>query len=125
MHKFDIYLGSPFTHEDPKVMEERYKEALQAAAWLMKKGKTVYAAIPFSYHLSIEGGIGLGWNEWKLQDKTALICSYQLFVLQLDGWQESVGLNEEIEWAQSLGMPISFMSVNLLDSESYVVEPVR
>jgi hypothetical protein len=48
-----IYLGSPYTHPDPKVREERFEKATRAAAHLVEKGHIVYSPITMTHPIDL------------------------------------------------------------------------
>jgi hypothetical protein len=102
-----IYLGSPYTDPRPSMMAHRYKRnraALRKLTSAEPRG-TIFAPIFVGHQLA---GLGVelthaGWMAWCLR---FLRPASALYVLTLPGWEDSVGLGEEVRLADNLGLPI-------------------
>lgn len=110
-----IYLASPYTDEDPNVMEWRYRSACYAAFLFMAKDKIVYSAIGHSHPIAKIGELPRNWEYWKKADTAFLERCSEMIVLQLPGWRESKGIAEEIEIAKRLGIPVSYTTIQELE----------
>jgi hypothetical protein len=55
-------------------------------------------------------GLPDDWKFWSQQDRRLLEACDELWVLTLDGWQQSVGIQAEIAIARELGKPIRYVS---------------
>ena len=105
-----IYLATPYSHEDPAVRALRFEAINITAAKLMLEGYAVFSPIsqshPIAEYLPTETG---NWDFWQKEDLPFLeVCDW-LYVLPIDGWQESVGVRGEIEFAEALGIPIKYL----------------
>jgi len=104
-----IYLASPYSHPDPLVVEDRYQKALKIVAEYAQLKIAVYSPIVHwhvvakRYELPTDAAFWAGLNETMLKR-----CS-KLVVLAIDGWNESLGVQQEYDWALELGLPISFI----------------
>lgn len=102
-----IYLASPYSHPDPQVRESRHVAACKAAAYLMEQlDLVVYSPIahshPIEQHLRRAKP-----HEWWMRQCVAMLRRCEaLYVLQLDGWEDSKGVGIEIHHARTLQMPI-------------------
>ena len=111
-----IYLASPYTHgdgtkfEDVVVQDTRYLLACQAACALLQNGHYVYAPIPHTVAIA-KCGLPVGYKFWKEYDHEMLRRLDKLVVLMLDGWKESVGVQDEIAFMAELGKPIEYMEM--------------
>jgi nucleoside 2-deoxyribosyltransferase len=105
-----IYLASPYSHPDAGVREQRFRDACQAAAALLRAGHAVFSPIAHSHPL-VEHGIPTGWSFWEGQDRKLLACCDEVVVLMLDGWDRSVGVREEIRIAREMGKPVRFLDI--------------
>lgn len=106
-----IYLASPYTHENPSVREQRYLAVCRAAAALMRAGHVVYSPIAHSHPIEVSGmGEQMSGEFWKNQCIPVLSHASRLVVLMLPGWTESAGIKWEIDTAQSLHMPVDFIT---------------
>lgn len=105
-----IYLCSPYTHVDAEVRQRRFEGACQAAAALIRQGKTVFSPIAHS-HAICRYGLPLDWRFWERHDRRYLEACDEVVVLTLDGWRESVGVQAEIAIARALGKPVSYLGL--------------
>jgi hypothetical protein len=103
-----IYLASPYSHDDPAVRKSRYEAACKATAYLIKQGHNVYSPIVYSHQLT-EYGLGTEWETWSELDKAILRNATHLWVLQLEGWESSHGIQAELQLASLFGVPVCFV----------------
>lgn len=103
-----IYLGSPFSHDNETVRDARHKAAVCATAMLGAKGEYVFSPILHSVP-QLDFGLPNTWEFWKDIDFAHLQRCDELWVLTLPGWQQSVGVKQEIEWAKELGKPVRYL----------------
>jgi hypothetical protein len=104
-----IYLAVPYSHPDPDVMEKRYLAANKTAYRLMVYGHAVFSPISQSHPIEQTVGVRKNWDFWRYQDLTILDRCDTLFILCLDGWKESVGVTEEIEYARANDIDIIYL----------------
>lgn len=107
-----IYLAQPYSHPDPTVREQRFREACRVTAALVHAGHVVFSPVVHSHFLS-EHGLPNTWSFWRKQDQIFLERADSLVVLMLPGWQESVGVRGEIEIARELGKPTVYLELDL------------
>jgi hypothetical protein len=103
------YLASPYLSADPAVREERFRAACRAAAVLFRAGHFLISPIAHS-HVLVEHGLPGDWTFWQRFDRALLARCDALFVLMLDGWEESVGVQAEIRIARELGKPVRYLA---------------
>lgn len=103
-----IYLASPYSHPDPAVREERYIAACKKAAQYARKGIAHFCPIaqshPVASYMAPEDC--MDFDLWMKLDLPLLKDAAELHVLCIDGWRSSRGVTKEIEFAQSLGIPM-------------------
>lgn len=105
-----IYLASPYSHPDRAVREARFRAACRAAAQLMDAGQRVFSPIAHSHAIEEHGmGERRPADFWLRQDGPLLCCADELWVLMLDGWRESKGVQEEIRICELLGKPVRYL----------------
>jgi hypothetical protein len=103
-HKI-YYLASPFSSKDRNIEIERTNKAIEYSIKLLNMGIFVFS--PIAYNGSwVELGIRGDWEFWKSFDETFIERMDGLIVLALDGWEESVGVQAEIEHARKLGLSV-------------------
>lgn len=102
------YLASPYSHKDPKVMEARHIEVLDIAAELIKAGYTVLQPITMCHEMSLRHNLPSGYEYWKKRDREFIKRTDGIIVSLMDGWDISVGVDDEVKYAAKLGKPIHF-----------------
>jgi hypothetical protein len=102
------YLSSPFTNKDPEIQESNRRMVCLYAAQLITHG--IQCISPIAHNLAVikEAGLSTGWELWKAQDLAILRACGAMIVLMLPGWQQSVGVAEEIKTAEELGIPVEY-----------------
>jgi len=103
-----IYLAIPYTHPDPAVMDTRAEIADHVAALLTRIGYEVYSPISSWHYIAKKYSLPTDHQYWKrLNDNILSICD-RLMVIKLDGWEESQGVQDEIEMAEGLCLEIIY-----------------
>lgn len=98
-----IFLSSPLDHPDPKVRAERVKEILKIAAELGERGYTVITPVGYTVELQKIADFKYGWYDWCL--RLLKRCDV-LWIVKMNGWEESLGMKLEIAFAKGKGMTI-------------------
>lgn len=104
-----IYLASPYSCSDLLVEMHRFEQAAEAAAYLINKGHMIFSPITHSHPITIRGISG-GWVYWKAFDSYMIKVSREVWVLMLDGWEESTGVQAEIGIARALPRTIRYVT---------------
>jgi nucleoside 2-deoxyribosyltransferase len=113
-----IYLASPYSHPDPAVREERFRAACRATAALLRAGEVVFSPIVHSHPL-VAFELPTAWSFWERIDRAFLERCDEVVALMLDGWEESVGVREEIAIARALAKPVRFLDPEATGSPTF------
>lgn len=104
-------MASPFTHKSKAVRARRTKRVTLAAIKLLARDFHVFAPIAYNgpwektkYKLPPE------WAFWANYDLNFLRRCDALIVFKIYGWRKSVGMQAEIEYAKSIGMPVFYVT---------------
>ncbi len=110
-----IYLAAPFSHPDPEMSRRRLEQVNRYAAHLLGRRRPVFS--PLSHGATIDSADipGSVWYELGLRIMEG--CD-ELWLLALDGWEESDGIRLELRRAWHLDMPVF-----IVDPETYEVLP--
>ena len=103
-----IYLASPYSDPDPGVRQHRFREVCRHAARMMREGEMVYSPIAHS-HCIARFGLPFDWEYWEEHSRLMLARCEAVAVLQIDGWDRSVGVHREIEIATTMGIPVRYI----------------
>jgi len=104
-----IYLATPYSHSDPAIREQRFREVNAVAARLMREGLHVFSPISHTHPIAEAGDLPRGWEFWEAYDRVLLQACGKIIVLMLDGWRESTGVTAEIAIAEELGLVVEFL----------------
>jgi hypothetical protein len=111
-----IYLASPYSHADTEVREDRYRSVCRVAAKLMLEGTIVFSPIAHTHPIAKYGDLDALDADFYLKfDKEFIEHSEVVYILQLDGWKESYGVNWEINFAREKGIPVGYMNPETLE----------
>lgn len=103
-----VYLGSPYSKWADK--DAAAKIVATAAGHLMEFGVPVFAPIAHGHFVSGHADLPNDWDFWKAQCQPMIDAAESLIVLTTDGWDESVGLQYEIEEFRRAGKLVVYMS---------------
>lgn len=110
------YLASPYT-KFARGQEAAFSEAAEAAAKLMAAGLVVYSPIAHSHPVATYGGLtsvdALDGAFWLRQNEPMMQKMDGLIVLKLPGWEESEGVQIEIDFFRRNKKPVIFADVSL------------
>lgn len=102
------YLASPYAHSDPLIKQKRLSNVTKYAAELYDKGVFVYS--PLTHNVQLDAFSNrLGWNKWRDFDFTMLLKCEKMILLQQPGWEKSIGVKEEMEFAKLHKIPIEMV----------------
>jgi len=104
-----IYLATPYTHDDPAVMHERFLQVNRTAARLMASGVHLISPISHTHPIALAGELPTSWDYWEAYDRRLIeICTGMSVVCQ-DGWDCSVGVTAEVNIAREFGLVVEFI----------------
>lgn len=115
-----IYIGIPYTHPDKTVMEDRYKLVSSITAYLVKRGFIVFSPITYGHTLCEFEDMPRDFKFWNELCLSFLVTSDLLVCVKALGWEESRGLDAEMEFASENG--ISILDLELEDGEFNITE---
>ena len=106
-----IYLASPYTHEDNEVMLSRFEAAVDYVHQSLTDFPfyTIYSPVVHYHPLAERHLLPRDYEFWNKRNTDVICVAKELWVLALDGWKDSVGIKAEVEYAESLGIPISYI----------------
>jgi len=104
-----VYLGSPYS-KFPAGLDEACRQVQLAAANLMLAGVRIFCPIAHSHGIGKVGHLdNKDWTFWRAQDHPLMVGASAMIVLKMEGWRESVGLNDEIDTFTLAGKPILYL----------------
>lgn len=89
------YLATPYTRY-PYGMESAFREASKAAALLIQAGIPVFCPIAHSHPIAVHGHLSqTDHGTWLTVDKPMMDAAVGLIVVQMSGYEQSVGVQHE------------------------------
>lgn len=104
------YLASPYSHDNPLMMEARYFAVRAYTASLLAQRIWVYSPIVHCHELATRHNLPKDAAFWREYNEAMLETADQLIVLQLAGWEESKGVSHERVFAEKKGKRVHFVT---------------
>lgn len=105
-----IYLASSYSHPNEQVRVMRYGQALGVVAHLFAIDAPVFSPIVYTHNIALCAGLTVGFSRWAPFDLDMLDGCSDLWVLMLDGWQYSEGIQVELRHAARNGVKLEFFT---------------
>lgn len=116
-----IYLATPYNHPDPEVREGRFRTACNVAGYFFSRGVYVFSPIAHTHSIALTRDLPHDWEFWCEYDRQMLATCSELWVVEMDGWRESVGVAAEIEIARELGLLVKYVQYESESDDLVVV----
>ena len=101
-----VYVAAPYAHEDENITKNRIMQSGQYTAHLMNSGYTVFSPVNYGDAL---GHYMTDSNKWFKQYASLLRRSDVLHVLKISGWEDSKGVQADLEIAKLHKIPVYFV----------------
>lgn len=107
-----IYLASPYSHADADVRERRFQAVASFVSHIMltTPNIVIYSPILHSHQLASLYGLPDDFYFWQTHSLHMLDLSSSMWVLALDGYRNSRGVQEETLYAAQKEIPIRMMT---------------
>lgn len=103
-----IYVASPYSSSDEGIRFRRYLQ-VREFCWLhMQMGKLLLSPIVYGHQFARDFGAPIDAEFWANFNSELFLQCDTMYVLKLKGWQDSLGVQMEIRWAEREGYPIEF-----------------
>lgn len=110
MAKKLIYIASPYTNSDPRVVQENYLIVTKIAGDLVSKGAVAISPITYGHVIAEHTKMPTDWGFWMDFCLVLLAkCDEILVCNTMVGWKESKGVSAEIEFARKNGIKITYL----------------
>lgn len=109
------YLAAPYSlggSDTEYYRMQRYGMVTRAAWELFKNGINVYSPITHHHTIQKYGRIEMSTSEWMKYDLPYLSVANKLYVLMIDGWNISDGVQQEIDYAKKHDIPMVLLEPN-------------
>jgi hypothetical protein len=99
------YLACPFRDKDINVRKKRCAAAHYTAAQLTSQGYHIFSPLTHN-EILVDLVQDMPKEHWLEFDLAILSICKRLFILKLDGWNSSKGVQIEMDFAKKNGIPI-------------------
>lgn len=106
-----VYVASPYSSASMDIMQERFEAVERFASTLLIKGISAYSPIVHCHELAKKYKLPATFGFWQQHDHNMISRSNAMYVLCIDGWKESVGIQSEIEFADENYIPVIYFKL--------------
>ena len=118
-----VYLACPYRDPDLSLRKKRCAAAHYMAAQLFAQNYYVFSPLTHN-ELLIELAADVPKHHWMDFDLAILAICKKLFVLKLEGWETSWGVQKEISFAREHNMPIEKLDPPEEDKFLFLMRPI-
>lgn len=108
-----VYLAGPYTHESPEVQATRRMVFSHMAGLILLKEKDIAIIDPITMSAAIVDRHPEAFNGkfdcWEKVDYELIRRADEVYVMAIDGYKQSKGVQAEIKFAKSIGTPVRFI----------------
>jgi hypothetical protein len=90
-----IYLATPYTHEDPSIVEERYLLALDITQFFLKQGVWIFSPIVHCHEIAKRYNLPGDFSFWHDYDEEMISIAKQVWFALIPGYSKSKGMKLE------------------------------
>ncbi len=103
------YVATPYS-KYPGGMEEAFKQACIAAAEMLRLQIPLFCPIAHTHSIAMEGKLERANHDfWLPADQPMIDAAGGIIVVEMENWQESVGVLYEIKEFKEAGKPVRFL----------------
>lgn len=106
-----IYLAAPYSHSDQAIVQERMKLFAKVDIQLVNDGFFTVSPLYKTLLLQQQPDLDVSWDHWQDYCKELLSKCNMLLVICMDGWQQSIGVQAEIELAKHMEIDIQYIDI--------------
>lgn len=107
-----LYLASPYSHPDPIVVKTRVLLTMQCCAALIRAGHFVWSPILHSHAMAERESLPIDAGFWGNWSRDFIRRADGLYVLKIAGWEESKGVQAEVEFAALCQLELRMVDEN-------------
>lgn len=120
------YIASPYSAKkedgslDLEMMESRFKIVRDFTAHMLNQKHFVYSPIVHCHPLAIAHELPRSFEFWQHYNRAMIDQADTLFVLEIPGWEDSVGVKGEIEYAGIIQIPVVHFDLDYKVTRTYL-----
>ena len=95
--------------QDTLTRQHRYEYTMKRVAQMLKKGVFVYSPIVYTHEISCKYTLPTEYEFWEKSCRHSIDICDSLVVLKMQGWEDSIGITDEIKYAKEVGKEITYL----------------
>ena len=104
-----IYVASPYTHPDPAIRQERYEQVRDFCARVQPMfNDPLYSPIVHWHDAAVCNEMPTEAEFWWRHNSQMLDLSKMLIVYAIEGYGDSVGVTQEVNYAMDKGLKLEY-----------------
>ena len=104
-----LYLASPYS-KYPAGMEQAFRDAAVAAAWLLRRGVHAFCPITHSHPIATYGALPLADHGFWLPAAWPMMNAARgIVVCQMPTWDQSFGIQHELDVFRFANKPVEYL----------------
>jgi len=111
-----IYIAAPYSHPEKSVVAYRVKIVCEYSAYLLRQRISCVSPITTGTGILTNATLPTDFEFWQYLSYDLLSICSKIHVLKLDGWNESIGVTGEINFAIQQLIDIEYIEQNFLES---------
>jgi hypothetical protein len=113
-----VFLSNPYTHNSQEVVDQRYEDCLKLSYDLMFKHQVnLVSPVLIGHPIVKKYPMPSDWSSWKKYCECLIRKSEVFLIFKLDGYDTSVGVQEELDIAIKHHKKIFFINKELILEE--------
>lgn len=106
-----FYLASPYSHKDRRIRHRRALYAKEYSGLLLEMGVKNFSPIAYCDPIADVFDLPRDADWWWNFNLGFMRSTCGLIVARIEGWQESKGVEMELNWYKDEGAPIFFCTI--------------
>ena len=105
----DGYIAGPYTSSNEETVKYRVRQTSKYAAHLASQGFAVYSPVLTWHYIVKDWRLPTDAVYWEYSNSQFLRSAKEIWVLTLEGWQQSIGTIRELIIANHMRIPVKFV----------------
>lgn len=105
-----IYIASPYSSPIDATRHQRFLAVREFTVRMVNKGFAAFSPILYAHEMATAHMLPTDAFFWERFNTSILRHCEACFVLQLPGWEDSIGVTAEIEMCIKLHIPLHYFS---------------
>jgi len=115
-----IYIAAPYSDPDKEVVNRRVSLVCKYSALLLKKDLSNVSPILIGTSIFLHATLPSDFAFWQKMSYDLLSRCDALYVMKIDGWKDSIGVQAEISFAKQHNIKIEYVDVDHLIAQNLI-----